>query len=243
SAAMLVLLLMPSASGSDVPDPATDRLLLASGFLDHHPDLRYRTLALEEYGKKNNAEAYRLFQRAAYYADKPSQAIVGEMLWAGVGVTQDRPRAYAWMDVAAERDYITFRTKRDAYWTALDEAERAAALTALEEIRMEYGDAVAEKRLASALRRGRAQMSGSRVGSQANPVQIVVPGYGSIDGSKFYDSRYWDPAEYRGWHDAYWKDLRFGRVDVGDVQTIEAGQGPDEDKPTSRPVLPTDQNP
>ena len=108
---------------------------------------------------------------------------------------------------------------------------------------MEYGDAVAEKRLASALRRGRAQMSGSRVGSQANPVQIVVPGYGSIDGSKFYDSRYWDPAEYRGWHDAYWKDLRFGRVDVGDVQTIEAGQGPDEDKPTSRPVLPTDQNP
>lgn len=239
-ALLLVAPGISAAQDSDIPDPTTESILVASGFLDSHPDLRYRLLGLEKYGEQNNVEAFQLFQRAAYYADKPSQAIVGEMLWAGVGAGRDRPRAFAWMSLAAERGYRSFQTKRDGYWKSLSPPEQERALTLLEELRQEYGDTVAEKRIASALRRGRAQMTGSRAGSQANPVQIVIPGYGSIDSSKFYDPKYWDPRQYRDWHDAYWMELRIGRVDVGDVRQIEPEQEPPMPSPSTPPSPDTD---
>ncbi len=208
--------------GKDIPpDPLSDPMLLAAGFLESHPDLRYRDLAMKEYGKQNYAKAMELFKRAGYYSDKPSQAIVGEMLWIGQGADQDRAHAYIWMELAAERDYVFFKEKRDMYWSQLDEAERARVREMAPAIRTEYADEIAEKRLASILRRERSQMTGSRVGSQANPLVIVVPGLGTIEGSRYYAPRYWDPKEYRAWNDAFWKDLRIGRVDVGEVEQVK----------------------
>lgn len=218
------------------PDPLSDPLLMAAGFLDSHPDLRYRSLAMDEYIKQNYAEAMRLFKLAGYYSDKPSQAIVGEMLWIGQGAEQDRAHAYIWMELAAERDYRFFSEKRDMYWSQLSAAERELVLEKAPAIRNEYADATAEKRLATILRRERAQMTGSRVGSQANPVTIVVPGVGTIEGSRYYAPRYWDPKEYRAWNDSFWKDVRIGRVDVGDVQQIQT-----DDK--EQPAQQTEPNP
>ena len=219
----LTLLQLPTmAMARDiVPDPTSDPMLIAGGFLESHPDLRYRMLGLEEYGKRNLGEAFELFKRAGYYADKPSQAIVGEMYWAGLGAPQrDRALAYVWMELAAERGYASFSEKRDRFWRELDIHERARVDDVRRSIHTDYADVVAEPRMAKALRLGRSRMTGSRVGSQANPVQIVVPGYGSIEGSRFYDSRYWDPREYRAWHDAFWMELRIGRVNVGDAEQI-----------------------
>ena len=210
-----------------VPDPTSDPTLIAGGFLDSHPDLRYRMLGLKEYGERNMAKAFDLFKRASYYADKPSQAIVGEMYWAGLGAPQqDRALAYVWMELAAERGYVSFSEKRDRYWRELDPQDRTRAHEVREAIRADYADAAAEPRIATALRLGRLKMTGSRVGSQANPVQIVIPGHGSIESSRFYDSRYWDPREYRAWHDDFWKELRIGRVNVGDAQQIPGPDGP-----------------
>lgn len=203
-------------------DPTNNSTMLAAGFLEGHPDLLYRNQGLDAYAAGAHATAMERFRKAAHYGDKASQAIVGEMLWSGVGVEQDRVMALVWMDLAAERGYPRFVNTRNRYWNALSPAERQRARNLVDNLYAEYGDAVAEPRLARALRRERSKMSGSRVGSQVSNVQIVVPGQGSIDGSQFYDPRYWDPKQYRAWHDNFWENVREGTVDVGDPEKLDA---------------------
>lgn len=79
-------------------------------------------------------------------------------------------------------------------------------------------------------------MTGSRTGMAGN-VKIYVPGpggYQQIDGSKFYDPRYWDPEQYQQWHDAIWQAPRIGRVTVGEVEQTE-GAAVDSRVPTTAP--------
>lgn len=215
-------------------DPLADDTLIAGGFLEGHPDLRYRNSGLEAYSRKAFTEAIEQFKRAAWYADKPSQAVVGEMYWDGMGVAQDRALGLVWMDLAAERGYDFFSRKRDYYWNTLSEAERKRALAAAREIHREYADEAAEPRLAAALRRERAKMTGSRVGSMSSSVQIIVPGYGSIDATRFYDPQFWDPKQYREWQDTYWVDLKVGQVTVGDVERVEPQAKPEAGKPATQ---------
>ncbi|WP_411832425.1 sel1 repeat family protein [Pseudoxanthomonas mexicana] len=223
---LLYLLACPAAiAGENTPpkrnlNPTIDPMLIAAGFLDSHPDLRHRTRGLEEYGDRNFAKAFDEFRRAGWYSDKPSQAIVGEMYWIGLGTVKDRALAYIWMELAAERGYLSFVEKRRMYWQHLDEDERARVQKDAPSLRAEYADEAAEPRLQAALRRERRQMTGSRVGSMANPVQIVVPGVGTIDSSQYYDPKYWEPRLYRQWQDSIWTSLRIGRVSVGEVEQV-----------------------
>ena len=53
-------------------DPLEDPLLMSAGFLSAHPDLRYRQLGIEAFKAQKFEDAYRYFQRGAYYADKAS---------------------------------------------------------------------------------------------------------------------------------------------------------------------------
>jgi len=202
------------------PDPTRDPLLVTSGFLSGHPDLRLRMLALERRAAGKLEDAFRLFQRAALYADKPSQAMVAEMLWNGSGTEPDRALAYAWMDLAAERGYRGFLLLRERYWRDLNDAERERAIREGQAIYARYGDDAAEPRLAAVLRREKRRATGSRTG-HVGALTILVPGPGgwdSIDGSTFYDERYWDPVQYRAWHDAIWMTPNLGTVTVGEVE-------------------------
>lgn len=216
------------AAGQDTtaPDPAKDPMLLSGGFLSGHPDLRYRMHGQAEIEKGRLDDAFSFFRRAAWYGDKASQGMVAEMLWNGQGTARDRALAYAWMDLAAERGYYGFALLRERYWDALTEEERARALELGTEVYAQYGDAAAEPRLATALRRARRSGTGSRTGFTGN-VKINVPGPGgehiTIDGAKFYDDRYWDPKQYRAWQDEVWTHpARVGKVSVGDVEQVRA---------------------
>jgi len=209
------------ASGrAPTPDPTEDPLLLTSGFLSGHPDLRFRMLALEKRAAGKLEDAFRLFQRAALYADKPSQAMVAEMLWNGTGTEPDHALAYAWMDLAAERGYRGFLLLRELYWQELGETERERAIQEGQAIYTRYGDDAAEPRLATIMRREKRKATGSRTGF-VGALSILVPGPGgweNIDGSTFYDERYWDPVQYRAWHDAIWMMPKVGSVTVGEVE-------------------------
>ena len=212
----------PPARTAPPPDPTEDPVMLTAGFLSAHPDLRYRLLGLEKFKQHKYEDALKFFQRAGFYADKPSQGMVAEMLWDGRGAPQDRALAYAWMDLAAERGYTGFLGLRERYWNALSETERQRALEEGQSLYAKYGDAAATPRIDTILRRERKRMTGSRTGFTGN-LKIYVPGpggYQSIDGSKFYDERYWDPAQYRQWHDAIWARPRVGRVDVGEIEHV-----------------------
>ena len=210
------------------PDPTSDRLMMSAGFLSAHPDLRYRLLGLDEFKHGRYEDALRFFQRASFYADKPSQGMVAEMLWNGQGIAKDPALAYAWMDLASERGYAGFLGLRERYWSALSETERKRALVEGEAVYAKYGDAAAQPRLATVLRRERRNITGSRTGFAGN-VQIYVPGPGGfeqIDGTKFFDDRYWDPKQYQAWHDSIWMKPRVGRVSVGELEQVQESAVP-----------------
>lgn len=218
----------PQAPSALPSDPTEDPLLISAGFLNGHPDLRFRMLGMEKQRANNLQAAFGFFQRAGFYGDKVSQAMVAEMLWNGTGTAVNPPLAYAWMDLAAERGYKGFLELRERYWAALSEAERVQAVTEGEAVYARFGDAAAEPRLALAMRREQKRMTGSRTGFAGN-VKILVPGPNGtteqIDGTKFYDSRYWDPAQYRQWQDTIWSTPRVARVDVGSVTQLPAEPG------------------
>lgn len=204
-------------------DPANDPVMVAAGFLDHHPDLRHRMDALAAYKAGKFERARERFERAAFYGDKPSQGMLAEMLWKGEGGAQDRALAYAWMDLAAERSYRPLLVLRERYWNELNETERADAVARGEALYARYGDAVAKPRYANILRRGMKQVTGSRTGFVGN-VSIIVPmagGEQSIDGTKFFDPQYWQPEKYWAWQDAVWQELRPAVVNVGAPEKVE----------------------
>ena len=219
-------------------DQGDAQVMHTEGFLAAHPDLRWRREGLASMEADREGEAFTYFKRAARYADKPSQAMVAEMLWTGTGTPVDRPLAYAWMDVAAERAYIPFLAKREQYWNELSEAERAEALAVGAAIYEEYRDAVAKERLERLLRRAKRNVTGSRVGSVGN-LKVIVPGPGgsalTIDGSRYYDEQYWEPEHYWAWQDSIWKDPPTGRVTVAPLEVVredadEAAPEPDDDR-------------
>lgn len=209
-----------------------DLVLNSAAFLAAHPDLQNRHRGMEAYEAGRYGEAMTYFRRAARYADKPSQAMVAEMLWKGEGGTQDRALAYAWMDLAAERGYPGFTIIRERYWAELDEDRRQEAVRRGEDVYAEYGDAVAQPRIAAVLRRERRRVTGSRTG-YAGFLEVLVPGPGgmmqSISGSKFYERKFWDPELYQAWHDAVWMAPNEGRVNIGDVEPLQRDSRPVDD--------------
>ena len=223
------------AADKQVPlpeDPTRDPMLMAAGFLQQHPDLVYRKYGMEALKKKEFAKAMEFFRRASYYADKPSQAMLAELLWNGTGVAKDRAAAYAWMDLAAERGYRVFLLPREKYWQEMDEAERKRALDVGEGLYATYGDERAKPRLANSLRWEKKKAVGSRLGGFAGAsVQVGTPGNeegdlaNSVDGSKFYDPRFWDPDKYWDYTDRLWRNIgKQGRVTVGEVQKVSESQ-------------------
>lgn len=204
---------------AQVANADKDAIMTSDGFLSFHPDLRHRLSGLGDYRKQNYAEAFASFKRAARFADKPSQGMVAEMLWSGLGVEADRASAYVWMDLAAERGYTLMLAKREHYWRSLDEAERTRALALGADMYDDYGDDVAKPRLARELKRARRDITGSRVGSIGN-LDILIPtssGTRRISGQDYYDPRFWEPEQYFRWQDSQWLPPAQGRVEVGEI--------------------------
>ncbi|WP_372016930.1 SEL1-like repeat protein [Pseudoxanthomonas sp. 10H] len=204
-------------------DPA---IVMTEGFLSAHPDLRWRADGLRAYEKKDYGRALSSFTRAASFADKPAQALVAGMYWDGIGVAQDRPLAYAWMDLAAERLYHDFVVFRERYWNALTEAEREQAVSRGKALYAQYGDDVAKPRQEAVLVQERRKVTGSRTG-YLGPLTIIpmtgpLAGTGmTLSGEQYYADKYWEPRAYWQLHDAIWKAPINERVDVGDPEVVD----------------------
>lgn len=221
-AALSLAAAIPFAHAAETapPDPEDNPLLITAGFLDHHQDLKYRMHGMQAYKKARYEDALRLFRRAAFFADKPSQGMVAEMYWNGQGTPRDPVQAYIWMDLAAERGYRGFLLQRERYWKALNETERARAVEEGQALYARFGDTAAKPRYEHQLRIGKSQMTGSRTGFNRG-VQIEIPGpegSQSIAGSKFYDDRYWDAKKYWAWQDKLWIKPRIGKVAIGEIE-------------------------
>lgn len=229
-----------AAQAAPEPDRKDDpKIVNSASFIRSHPDLRLRQSGMDAYSRDRFTDAFRYFKDAARYADKSSQAMVAEMLWKGEGTAQDRPQAYAWIDLAAERNYPSLIAMRERYWSQLNSSEQARAVDAGKAVYAEYADDVAKPRLEKELTRARNKATGShlgRVGTLSMPSQMQVPkqqpqidgkpvealGVFSnyVDGSKYYAAQYWDSKEYWKWQDAQWQRLDDGQVIVGAPQGV-----------------------
>ena len=215
------LFALPAFATGNADRPLDPRILGSEGFLNGHPDMKFRQSGLRAYEAGDYPEAFKLFKRAARYADKPSQGMVAEMLWRGEGVEKDRPAAYAWMDLAAERHFRVLLVQREVYWADLSEDERKQAIAVGEGLYAEYGDAVAKRRLELAMRRARNQSTGSRTGAVGNlQISFDTPGGPvTIDGSTYYHPQFWEPERYWAWQEAQWKDPPTGVVEIGPLRS------------------------
>lgn len=223
---LALTMVLPLVALSREPKAEIDSMVLTEGFLAAHPDLRWRREASRSFEKGEYAIALKQFERAAKYADKPSQAMVAEMYWQGLGVSQDRVRGYIWMDLAAERLYPDFVVYRERYWGQMSETERALALELGQSVFAEYGDDAAKPRLERILRRAGHNVTGSRLGTVGNLTIIPFTGpfAGSgmtISGEQYYAAKYWEPEKYWQLQDEIWRaPVRKGQVDVGVPTTV-----------------------
>lgn len=219
-ALFLVCTCTSTASAVDLTD--RDPVVSSSGFLEFHPDVRHRLIGLRHLKSGHPERAFAPFIRAARYADKGSQAMIAEMYWSGRGVVRDRPRAYAWMDLAAERGYPDLLALREHYWLNLNAAEREQALVIGDHVYADFGDTVAQPRLARMLARGKRQATGSRTGFVAFLTVRIYTRAGEIEmsGSRYYHDLYWKPETYFAWQDRIWDRVHRGRVQVGELGNL-----------------------
>ncbi len=219
---LLVLTVLAFASPADAAKRPQDKDITNSmAFIKQHPDLLYRLRGLQHYKKSEFSEAFFNFKLAAKYADKPSQGIVAEMLWKGEGAPIDKVQAYAWIDIAAERAYPTMILSREKMWSMLNDEERKQAIASGRQLYKYYGDDVAKRRLEIALARARRNITGSHLGFVGYlAITIDTPsGPQTIDGSFYYQDKFWKPAQYWEWQDTAWKNPPTGKVDIGPLET------------------------
>lgn len=196
-------------------------LLKNEAFLHGHPDVRWRVEGSRQLHRGDTAAAMESFTRAARFADKPSQAAIAELLWEGTGTARNRPLAYAWMDLAAERGYPPLLAEREAMWAALDAGQQDRAIEVGRGLYAEYGDEVARPRMAEALRIGlRRSLAGSRTGWSSGVRQLEPNMDGFFDLRRgataridTLDPRWWDPERYWQLQDERWAGASVARRD------------------------------
>lgn len=232
--ALVAALAGPVAANESGKRPEIDPAVLTEGFLAAHPDLRWRGEGVRAYEAGDFESAATYFRRAARHADKPSQAMLAEMYWRGVGVDRDRALGYVWMDLAGERMYPDFIVMRERYWNELDEAERASAIERGQAVFAEYADDVAKPRLETILRRERRRTTGSRTGFVGN--LTIIPNTGpmagtgmTLSGEQYYAKEYWEPEHYWQLQDQIWRAPPRGRVDASDLQPVRDRAGEDKE--------------
>lgn len=163
----------PARQQTDHAVPSTIKTAPA----DQRNGAYYRQHGVQALAMGKTKAGMRHLRRAAFRADKPAQALMAEILWEGKhGQPVDRPAAYAWMDMAAERGDATLLAQREAYWVSLSADEQAQALTTGASLYRHYGDAAAHDRILAIQRRQAGGMSGqgtNRDPSLASPVALT----------------------------------------------------------------------
>ncbi|AWH31430.1 MULTISPECIES: sel1 repeat family protein [Stenotrophomonas] len=232
---LLATLVLPGMAAAAQPPEQDAQVTQSKAFLDSHPDLRLRQKGLQALKQDRADQATHWFQRAAWYGDKPSQAMLAELYWSGHGVAVDRPRAYAWMDLAAERGGQRALAKRELYWSQLSASERERARQVGHPLHARYADAVAQPRQERQMRASRVQATGSHVG-YVGTMGVCMRGdhavdqtriindtcSSSVEGSRYYAQAHWSPTHYWQAQDAELERSLSPRVDIGREQALPA---------------------
>lgn len=243
------------ADDDPLNDPEVQRTLrgMANASTWYHPDLFGEFAGMRAYAHHEYGNALKYFEIGALYADKLSQLSLGLMYMNGEGTQKDPVAAYAWLDLAAERDYPDFVATRDNLKKTLTPEQLAQAQALRARLGEKYGDAVAKHRLAVQLRQGKMQITGSHTGHDSGIYQISnKPNCGPTlyiageeqpqagCGSPIFAKDRWDPDRYFALRDREYK----ATVSVGAVQEQgKALASPPQGNDPGAPAAPSDPAP
>lgn len=233
SAVLVATVATAHADEDPLNDPVVQKTLRAMNDAStwYHPDLFGEFAGMHRYADHNYAGAMKYFEIGAYYADKLSQLNIGLMYLNGEGIDKNPVNAFAWISIAAERDYADFVATRDRVKATLTPEQFMQAETLRAKLAEKYADVVAKPRMEKQLRLGRAQMTGSRLGTDFGVYHatvknncrggVVVDGMAipeaGCGGSDIYAPERWQPEKYFAQRDSQWK----ATVTVGDIQKTE----------------------
>jgi TPR repeat protein len=122
--------------------------------------------------------AVQRYLAAASWAYKDAEYNLSVMYLHGEGVPMDRPRAMAWMALAAERGDKKYVEAREVIYADLTTEEFAKANEIYREIKPEYGDEVALHRAKAKWVETRQEATGSHLGFVGN-LAVGLPGDGT----------------------------------------------------------------
>jgi uncharacterized protein len=197
--------------------------VLAQGTHDNAPGTRPHNEAMNAYENGQFGEALRKYRESARWADKVSQYNLGVMYYLGEGTEPDLATAWAWFELSAERGYPQMVQAAKGAWDALDEAGRARAQSVLDELRPEYGDAVALERTKKYMDRERRDVTGSRTGFVGG-LRVrtrTMPEGMDVDGESFYAEERWDYESIVELEGRVFDNMASGHVEVGDMEEVE----------------------
>lgn len=143
-------------------------------FVEHVSSYSFLATGLRASESGNTALAHASYVRAARDANKIAQFKLGLMYLEGYRGPSDPERAWAWMELSAERQYPQFREVADQLWMTFDEGEQATAQQILqEELRPVFSDKVAVPRVAAEMRRTYRAQTGTRVGFGGGSLRVL----------------------------------------------------------------------
>jgi hypothetical protein len=196
---------------------------------EHTPSARAMERGRRAYRAGQHHAALAQFREAARWADKCGQFNVGVMYLRGEGTEFDPLRAWAWLELSAERGYPEMVETADQLFALMNESEQAAARQILEEeLLPAFGDEVAVPRTTLRMRRDLRRATGSRLGAGPMVARLtIIDGTGSFrQGSEFYDPAKWDFRRIVEYETRLMLQLSQGGVRLGEFRVIE-----DEDPP------------
>jgi hypothetical protein len=202
-------------------------------FAEHTPGYRLVDEGTRFYETGFYSSAIRQFERAAHWADKMAQHNLGVMHYLGHGFERDPARAWAWFELAAERDYPEFVRTADAVWEELDERQRERARAIFEELEPHYGDDVAIERTQRRMERERRNVTGSRTGSVGNVT--VLDRTGSHDGEHYFAEEKWDFRHVIRIERQVFDALDRGNVTIGALELVDGEDESTAEDPSSQP--------
>src|SRR5664279_3096836 len=163
---------------------------------DGRPGQYYFYRAVEAVEHKEYKFAIDMYETSASWAYKPAAYNLAVMYLNGEGVPANKPRAMAWIALAAERGDQEYIDARELIYAQLSQQEFASANEIWRELKKTYADAVALERAKARWAQVKAGITGSRVGSVGNlkvgsggknvkPVRMSPGGRSELDGNSF----------------------------------------------------------
>lgn len=170
------------------------------------------------YKREDYRNAQTLFERSAHWGDKLSQFNLGVIHYQGQGVPVNKPLAWAWFAVSAERRYARMEKTASVVWQELNATDRVEAERLYQDLIARYGDAVAVPRAERRMERERRNATGSRTGMVGNLV-VLDPRTGQTwDGTRFYDPKFFNFAGLMEREAILMDAMDRGRVELRDLE-------------------------